>query len=29
VLAINALRRSTGSLCTTPPGTRWLLTGPR
>ena len=27
-LAISALRRSTGSLCTTPPGTRWLLTGP-
>lgn len=28
-LAISALRRSAGSLCTTPPGTRWLLTGPR
>ena len=26
-LAINALRRSFGSLCTTPPGTRGLLTG--
>jgi len=26
-LAISALRRSTGSLCTTPPGTRWPLTG--
>ena len=26
-LAINASRRSAGSLCTTPPGTRWLLTG--
>ena len=29
VLAISALRRSAGSLCTTPPGTCWLLTGPR
>ncbi len=28
-LAISALRRSAGRLCTTPPGTRWLLTGPR
>jgi hypothetical protein len=28
-LAISALRRSPGSLCTTPPGTRGLLTGPR
>ena len=27
-LAISAVRRSAGSLCTTPPGTRWLLTGP-
>jgi hypothetical protein len=26
-LAISAWRRSAGSLCTTPPGTRWLLTG--
>ena len=25
---ISAVRRSTGSLCTTPPGTRWLLTAP-
>ena len=29
VLAISAWRRSPGSLCTTPPGTRGLLTGPR
>jgi len=29
VLAINALRRSAGSGCTTPPGTRWLLTRQR
>ena len=28
-LATSASRRSAGSLCTTPPGTRWLLTGPR
>jgi len=28
-LAISALRRSPGSLCTNPPGTRGLLTGPR
>ncbi len=28
-LAISAMRRSRGSLCTTPPGTRGLLTGPR
>ena len=28
-LAISALRRSPGSLCTTPPGTRGLLTAPR
>ncbi len=28
-LAISASRRSPGSLCTTPPGTRGLLTGPR
>jgi hypothetical protein len=28
-LAFSALRRSPGSLCTTPPGTRGLLTGPR
>jgi hypothetical protein len=28
-LAISDWRRSAGSLCTTPPGTRWLLTGPR
>jgi hypothetical protein len=28
-LAISAWRRSPGSLCTTPPGTRGLLTGPR
>ncbi len=28
-LAISALRRSVGSLCTTPPATRELLTGPR
>jgi hypothetical protein len=27
-LAASALRRSTGSLCTTPPGTRVVLTGP-
>jgi len=27
--ATSALRRSLGSLCTTPPGTRELLTGPR
>jgi hypothetical protein len=27
-LAISALRRSAGSLCTTPPGTLWPLTGP-
>jgi hypothetical protein len=27
VFAINASRRSAGSGCTTPPGTRWLLTG--
>ena len=26
-LAINVARRSCGSLCTTPPGTRWLLMG--
>ena len=26
-LAISAWRRSSGSLCTAPPGTRWLLTG--
>jgi hypothetical protein len=26
-LAISAARRSPGSLCTTPPGTRALLTG--
>jgi hypothetical protein len=26
---ISALRRSSGSSCTTPPGTRRLLTGPR
>jgi hypothetical protein len=28
VLAISAVRRSAGNLCTTPPGTRWLLIGP-
>jgi hypothetical protein len=28
-LVISALRRSPGSLCTTPPGNRGLLTGPR
>jgi hypothetical protein len=28
-LAISALRRSPGSLCSTPPGSRGLLTGPR
>jgi hypothetical protein len=28
-LAISAFCRSAGSLCTTPPGTRWLLIGPR
>jgi hypothetical protein len=27
-LAISAARRSAGSLCTTPPGTRLLLTRP-
>jgi hypothetical protein len=29
VLATSAARRSTGSGCTTPPGTRWLLTAQR
>jgi hypothetical protein len=29
VLAISASRRSAGSVCTTPPGTRWPLTGQR
>jgi hypothetical protein len=29
VLAISTSRRSAGSSCTTPPGTRWLLTGQR
>ena len=29
VLAINASRRSAGRGCTTPPGSRWLLTGQR
>jgi len=29
VLSISAARRSAGSLCTTPPGTRWLLTAVR
>ena len=29
VFAISASRRSAGSGCTTPPGTRWLLTGQR
>ena len=29
VLAISASRRSAGSVCTTPPGTRWLLTRQR
>jgi hypothetical protein len=28
-LAISASRRSAGNLCTTPLGTRWLLTKPR
>ena len=28
MLAINAARRSAGNLWTTPPGTRWLRTGP-
>ena len=28
-LAMSALRRSAGNLCTTPPGTRLLLTGQR
>ncbi len=27
-LAISAIRRSAGSLCTTPPGSLWPLTGP-
>jgi hypothetical protein len=28
-LAISASRRSAGSVCATPPGTRWLLAGTR